>query len=133
VTAEIEAIIAGPAKATHRDFSRELSHLALHFWRPDFTPAQAAILISDFAHDLDGVTPEELAGACEEWRRDAKSKFFPTSGQLRALVADKLHGRSRVQEGGMRLLEALKASGGAAESGPALREHLGEVRMEVGK
>jgi hypothetical protein len=63
-----------------------LSRLALHYWRPDFTPAQAKLMLQDFLHDLDGYTPKDVNYACEVYRQNAENRFYPTPGQLLAIL-----------------------------------------------
>lgn len=64
----------------------EISRLALHFWRPDFTPRQVKSVMSDYLDDLAGRSAWEVAEACKAWRRDGANRFFPTPGQLLALM-----------------------------------------------
>jgi hypothetical protein len=105
VRAGLEQIVAGPQKATVREFAVCLGKLALQFWRPDFTPEQAKLLYGDFVKDLDGVTARELEDACQEWRLDPLNSFFPTSGKLRELVRDRLNDRKVMAAGAVYLLE----------------------------
>lgn len=107
VRAGLEQVVAGPQKATVRDFAVCLGKLALHYWRPDFTPEQAKQMYGDFVTDLDGVTAQELADACQEWRLDPLNRFFPTPGQLRELVRDRLTDRKVMAAGAAYLLEIL--------------------------
>lgn len=100
-------------KATVREFAGQLGKLALHYWRPDFTPDQAKLMYGDFITDLDGVTAQELADACQEWRLDPLNKFFPTPGMLRELCLDRLNDRRRRKVGAEYLLTLL------AEGAPA--------------
>lgn len=59
-----------------------LMSLSVHYYRPDFTEGQARVLIRDMLEDLAEFTPEQVDAAIRSYRRDPKSKFFPTSGQL---------------------------------------------------
>lgn len=63
-----------------------LSRLALHFYRPDFSEQHARLLIDDMVRDLKRVTPEDVERACKLWRTNEASRFFPTSGQLLAML-----------------------------------------------
>jgi hypothetical protein len=63
-----------------------LSRLALHFHRPDFTEAQAKLLLADILSDLVAFSPAEINRACAEWRSSPANRFFPTSGQLIGLM-----------------------------------------------
>jgi len=69
--------------------SASLAKLALHYWRPDYTPAQANLLMMDYLNDLKGITPEAVEAACEKYRKNEKNSFFPRSGQLLALIDEK--------------------------------------------
>lgn len=62
-----------------------LTALSSHYWRPDFSPAQAALLIVDYCRDLADCTLLELDAAIADYRR-GQEKFFPKIGDLRALV-----------------------------------------------
>lgn len=108
VETELRKLIDGPPKATAKDFAVCLGRLALHYWRPDFTAEQAKLLYQDFISDLAGVTAEELNEACGEWRRDPLNRFFPTTGQLRELVTDRLRDRARVKSGAEFMLNVVR-------------------------
>jgi hypothetical protein len=64
-----------------------LARLSLHFWRPDFTPDQARLLIKDYLEDLAGFAPNEIERACMAYRRKPDSKFFPKSGELLGILS----------------------------------------------
>jgi hypothetical protein len=65
-----------------------LMRLASHYYRPDFTPAQAAARMDDMVRDLEEFYSCDVDAAITNYRRDAKSKGFPTSGVLRQLARD---------------------------------------------
>ncbi len=109
----LAAIIAGPPKAMRRDFAECLGRLSLHFWRPDFTPEQAKLLYEDFAHDMQGVTADELRAACQTWRTDPLNNFFPTPGKLLEIVKESLGETRRVAIGAEYLLSLLRDEVGA--------------------
>lgn len=138
VRAELQAIIAGAPKATVRDFAGHLGKLALHYWRPDFTPDQAKLMYGDFVHDLDGVTSLELERACAAWRTDPTKEFYPKPGGLLALVKDGLADRARARMGAEYLLGLLVEEKPAGDAGvefdAAARLHaLGEqMRVKTG-
>lgn len=138
IAAELQAIIDGPPKATVREFAGHLGKLALHFWRPDFTPDQAKLMYRDFVHDLDGVTAQELAGACEAWRTDSRNSFYPTPGKLLDLVKDALGDRARARTGAEYLLTLLASdkpvagTGRAFNPAEALRKLGDEMRVKSG-
>lgn len=67
--------------------------LALHYWRPDFTPEQAKLLIEDYISDLRDLPLDLLDSAVASYRKDAANRFFPTSGQLRALITEQMRWR----------------------------------------
>jgi hypothetical protein len=56
--------------------------MALHYWRPDYSPDQAKILMEDYIHDLEAYTPVEIERACMEYRRTPGNEFFPKVCQL---------------------------------------------------
>lgn len=62
-----------------------LSRLAIHYYRPDFTEGQAKLLIEDMVQDLGEFNTDIVTEACSAYRQRKDSKFFPTSGVLRAL------------------------------------------------
>lgn len=67
-----------------------LMALASHFWRPDFSPAQAAQVFKDYADDLGGCTIAEIENAIRDYRLQpkipGKMKPFPGSDDLLGLV-----------------------------------------------
>lgn len=63
-----------------------LARLALHFWRPDFTPEQARMVIEDYLDDLRGYSPTQIERACMQFRKRPDSTFFPKSGQLLGIL-----------------------------------------------
>lgn len=65
-----------------------LSKLAVHYYRPDFTEAQAKSMISDMVSDLEEFPVHYIEAAIREYRRDPNSRFFPTSGQLRKICSE---------------------------------------------
>lgn len=65
-----------------------LSKLAVHYYRPDFTEGQAKSLISDMVEDLAEFAVHEVDVAIKAYRRDAKNRFFPTSGALRGIILE---------------------------------------------
>lgn len=70
-----------------------LTALSSHYWRPDFSPAQAAHLIADYCADLADCRLDELEVAIREYRR-SEEKFFPKIAQLREIVfANRKHRR----------------------------------------
>lgn len=60
-----------------------LSRLAVHYYRPDFSEAQAKSLIADMLQDLEGFGVHEIEQAILDYRRDPKMKFFPRAADLR--------------------------------------------------
>lgn len=107
VRAALCKIIDGPAPASTMDFADQLSRLALHYWRPDFKPTEAAMLNADYLEDLRGITLDELKTACATWRRNGENRFYPTSGQMLGLVKDAMAERARQRRGAEYLLELL--------------------------
>lgn len=64
-----------------------LAKLALVYWRPDFTPMQAEQLYMQYLDDLREFSFKDIAWAIATYRRDPESKFYPSPGQLRGLLA----------------------------------------------
>jgi hypothetical protein len=62
-----------------------LGKLALHYWRPDFTPSQAKQLYSDYVQDLASYPLKDIDSAIREYRQ-GKHRFFPQVGQLISLI-----------------------------------------------
>lgn len=63
-----------------------LGKLAIHYWRPDFTEAQARQLYSDYVHDLRDYAFADINDAIVKYRRDQNAKFYPTVGQLVGII-----------------------------------------------
>lgn len=74
-----------------------LLRLQGHYWRPDFSPSQAAELYADFMDDLGHIPPDILDHAIATWRRrtDDDAKWFPKPGQLLAIAEPLLAERRR--------------------------------------
>lgn len=72
-----------------------LLRLQAHYWRPEFTPAQAKELYADFMDDLGHIPPDILDEACAAYRRDPEARFFPRPGQLLAIAEPLLAERRR--------------------------------------
>ncbi len=72
-----------------------LLKLQAHYWRPDFTPAQAKALYADFMDDLGHLPPDILDAAITKYRRDPKSEWFPKPSQLLAIAEPLLAERRR--------------------------------------
>lgn len=63
-----------------------LGKLALVYWRPEFTPMQAAQLYEQYLDDLREFASADVRASIERYRRNVENKFFPTPGQLRGLI-----------------------------------------------
>lgn len=63
-----------------------LGKLALHYWRPDFSPGQARQLYADYLDDLREYAISDISDAITKYRRAEDSKFFPTPGQLVGII-----------------------------------------------
>ena len=59
-----------------------LSRLAIHYYRNDFSEAQARLLIEDLVNDIVHCTIYDIEKAIQSHRRDPRARFFPTSGQI---------------------------------------------------
>eukprot|EP00913_Durusdinium_trenchii_P005309 g4955.t1 len=79
---EVEASLKGAAPA---EIAALLAKLALHYWRPNFTDAQAKQLYMDYIGDLKIYPLDVINRAVGVYRRNEKEKWFPKSGQLIAL------------------------------------------------
>lgn len=66
-----------------------LARLALHYWRPDFTPGQARQLYRDYLDDLRDFAVVDINRAIQVYRRDGANRFFPTTGQIVDLISGK--------------------------------------------
>jgi len=75
-----------PENLPEVEVAAALSRLALHYWRPDFSPSQVKLLLQDFLHDLEHYSPRDIEYACESYRRDPANKFFPTPGALLGIL-----------------------------------------------
>ena len=80
---------------TRPEMADVLARLSLHFHRPDFGPAQASLIVSDFMADLTGATAAMVDEACGVYRRDPANKFFPTPGMLLQHMRDDIHQRRK--------------------------------------
>lgn len=80
-----------------KQISAILSKLALHYWRPDFTPAQVNLLMGDYLDDLEGKSPYDVDAACRQYRSNPDNQYFPRTGQLLELMGEKCR-PSEVQE-----------------------------------
>lgn len=60
--------------------------MSLHYWRPDYTPEQARLVIEDYLDDLADFLPSEIERACMTFRRNPENKFFPKSGELLGIL-----------------------------------------------
>lgn len=68
------------------EISAILSKLALHYWRPGFSPSQVKLLLGDFLNDLQGYSAKDIAWACATYRQNPENQFYPTSGQLLGIL-----------------------------------------------
>jgi hypothetical protein len=59
-----------------------LGKLALHYWRPNFTPELARLLYADYVVDLAPFPMPSIAAAIAAFRSNGANRFFPTTGQL---------------------------------------------------
>ena len=64
----------------------QLSRLAIHYYRPDFTESQAKSLVADMVEDLSEFRPDEIENAIRDWRRDPEKRFFPRAAELAQIV-----------------------------------------------
>jgi hypothetical protein len=85
-----------------------LGRLALHYYRPDFAPSQAKLVIEDMIEDLLEYDPQEIAAACSAWRRKPEAAYFPKSGQLIGCIKE-AH-EARIPHPGGHARESFRAS-----------------------
>lgn len=130
----VSGLAAGPERASPKDFAKELGRLAVHYWRPDFSPDQARMLYGDFIRLLEGCTAAELREASDEWIMDPLNSFYPTPGKLHELMRGRLAERARIAAGAEYLLDLLTEGepvphGGARDMTKALRDIAEKMRV----
>jgi len=59
-----------------------LAQLSLLYWRPEFTPELARELYAMYVDDLRSFPIWLIERSIQNYRRDGKNRFFPTSGQI---------------------------------------------------
>ena len=64
----------------------QLSRLAIHYYRPDFTEGQAKALMQDMVEDLSEFRPDQIENAIRDWRRDPEKRFFPRAAELAQII-----------------------------------------------
>jgi hypothetical protein len=74
------------AKAKDEAIVALLFELATLYWRPDFTPDQAKVVIRQYLEDLRDFAVKDIAHAIRTYRRNPESKFFPHPGALRGIL-----------------------------------------------
>ena len=74
-----------------------LAKLAVHYYRPDFTPAAAQSLIADMVDDLASFGISDVERAIKEYRTNPENRFFPNSGQLIAILQPPANPRRRLE------------------------------------
>lgn len=85
-TSEASGMTQTTQRAKAARISALLAQLAPQYYRPDFGPAQAQALFAAFVEDLEVFDILDIEQAIRAYRQDPKNKFFPTSGQIRALA-----------------------------------------------
>lgn len=95
ITSSLAAV--SPSKNSGDDATAEDMHeqailvvlvrLSAHYWRPDYKPAQSREMWLDWIADLREFDIVAIEAACESYRRNSTSEFFPKPGQLRTLAA----------------------------------------------
>jgi hypothetical protein len=78
------AIIAA-SKAKDQTILCMLGRLALHYWRPDFTPEQAKNLYADYVRDLRPYQIGDIRDSIAAHRR-RDAKFYPRVGELLTFI-----------------------------------------------
>lgn len=82
-----EAICASLTPARPEQVAVEIESLALHYPAFRRNDRESAIANGHWIDDLDGWPIDLIAEACRRWRNSAE-RFFPTSGQLKAMCKD---------------------------------------------
>jgi hypothetical protein len=117
-----------PIPTERKQVAAILAKLSLHYWRPDFSPEQARLIMGDYLDDLRGYSPEQVCRACSEYRKLPDAKFFPTSGALLALLGHGTKSEPRPRLPTFRAPNLLSGPRAKFKSvGDVLREH-GEVQ-----
>lgn len=75
-----------PIPTERKQIAAILAKLALHYWRPNYSPEQARMVMEDYLNHLRGITPAQVQQACDDYIRKPTSKFFPQIGELLELV-----------------------------------------------
>lgn len=91
----LRALKAGLWASGAEYVAHALLRLQAHYWRPDFTPAQARELYADFMDDLAHIPPDILDDAIAAYRQNPAERFFPRPGQLLAIAEPILAERRR--------------------------------------
>lgn len=101
-----------------------LARLSFHYWRPDYSPEQARMVMEDYLDDLAGYTPTQVEWACIQYRKSSDSKFFPHSGELLGLMGHGKYEEPRSRLPTFRAPPALTGPRGKTKSvADVLREH----------
>lgn len=105
--ASLQAVIDGPPRATPAEIVGLVGRLSLHYPRPQMTAAQNSLVGNDFISDLSDMTADEIAEACDAYRRNPANSYFPTPGKLIAGHAAIIALRKKAAKGARRLLDAI--------------------------
>lgn len=84
----------GPNENERKLFT--LLQLGSHYWTPDFTPAQAELMLGDYIEDLADCRLQDLETACRAWRRNFENKRFPRSSELLRSIFGEPSARARL-------------------------------------
>lgn len=126
---ELAALVAGPQIATRAEIAAQLARLALHYWRPNFSPEQYKMLFDDYCTDLHGVALQELTDAIAQYRKEIGERFFPTIAQITKLIGSAVKDRNRLKLGAQRMLDALDAPDNATGSDAAKPRDFSEIKQ----
>lgn len=78
-----------------------MMRLQAHYWRPDFSPAQAKAYYVDLIEDLAHIPADILDDAVGCYRRDHKEEFYPRSGAIlelaRPMIEERQHAIVRLE------------------------------------
>ena len=86
----------------------EIESLSLHYPAMSRTRAESQLVIRHWLADLADIPADLIVEACRLWRNSAE-RFFPTPGQLKALVEPMLKHRQALAKRANDFLEAIAA------------------------
>lgn len=93
-----------------------LMQLSSHYYRPDFSPAQAKSLIGDMVEDLAEYTIQDVEQAIRAYRQDASKGYYPRAAHLRDLIATRRRAQTHAATINARMVDGeVQPWGGACQ------------------